>query len=219
MSKKLTILAAMVALVAWSYDASDSLAGDTSAGEESYRACAACHGAQGEGVRAMHAPAIAGQEAFYLEKQLQDFRSGVRGTSPRDTFGKQMSPSAHALPDAAAVANVSAYAASLPRPTASADPTGVGDPTAASGNAALGRNLYGSCVACHGANAEGNRALSAPRLDLLQDWYVVGELRDFKDGLRGTSYESHTGPVMTPIDDILPDEAAMRDVAAYISTL
>ena len=44
-------------------------------------------------------------------------------------------------------------------------------------------------------------------------------MKDFRDGLRGSSYESHTGPVMTPMDGLLPDEAAMRDVAAYITTL
>ncbi len=226
MMNKAVVLGAAAALAALTYVAGDSLAGDTlagdiSAGQQLYASCAGCHGAGGEGNRDLHAPALAGQDASYLEGQLWAYRSGARGTSPRDTFGKQMSPSAHALADEEAVAAVSAYIAALTVPAGAAGQGADGEGAPLGGNAALGRNLYGSCAACHGARAEGNPALKAPRLDMLQDWYIVGELKDYRDGLRGSSLESesHTGPVMTPMDTVLPDEAAMRNVAAYIGTL
>ncbi len=215
MKSRLSMLAAAVGLIAVTSAAVGAVGGDAEAGKAHYASCVPCHGAAGEGDRSQHAPALAGQLASYLDKQLCDFHCGARGVSPRDTYGKRMSESVHVLPDEKAIADLAAYIASLPAPT-------VGDaPVAPSlgGNATLGRNLYGSCVACHGARGEGNAALHAPRLDMLQDWYIVGELKDFRDGLRGSSYESHTGPVMTPMDGLLPDEAAMRDVAAYITTL
>ncbi len=56
-------------------------------GEELYRAgnpatnvaaCTACHGPAGEGVELAVFPALAGQQADYLAKQLKNFRSGER---------------------------------------------------------------------------------------------------------------------------------------------
>ena len=42
-------------------------------------ACIACHGVQGKGVAQAGFPAIAGQQADYLKKQLSSFRGGSRG--------------------------------------------------------------------------------------------------------------------------------------------
>ena len=41
-------------------------------------ACIACHGPKGFGNPAASYPAISGQKAAYVEKQLQDFKSGAR---------------------------------------------------------------------------------------------------------------------------------------------
>lgn len=43
-------------------------------------ACSDCHGADGRG-RADGAPAVAGQQRFYLRGQLFDWKNGVRGNS------------------------------------------------------------------------------------------------------------------------------------------
>ncbi len=45
-----------------------------------YAACAACHGAQGEGNRALNAPKLTGQGDWYLQRQLKYFKQGARGT-------------------------------------------------------------------------------------------------------------------------------------------
>ena len=61
-----------------------------SAGKAAYQTCSMCHGNDGEGNAALNAPALAGQEAWYLKRQLQKFKDGVRGTHPDDVYGMQM---------------------------------------------------------------------------------------------------------------------------------
>ena len=48
------------------------------AGESSYAVCSSCHGVNGEGNQAMHAPALAGMDAEYMRRQLRHFKRGVR---------------------------------------------------------------------------------------------------------------------------------------------
>jgi cytochrome c oxidase subunit 2 len=86
-----------------------SLKGDPKAGESLYALCAACHGAQGEGNPALKAPRLAGTDDWYLAAQLRKFRSGVRGTDPKDAGGRMMRPMALTLPDDDAIRNVVAY--------------------------------------------------------------------------------------------------------------
>lgn len=89
----------------------------------------------------------------------------------------------------------------------------------ASGDPERGKTLYGTCGACHGANAEGMQALNAPALYGLEEWYIVRQLKNFKNGIRGTDPRDVYGMQMAPMAQILPDEQAMEDVAAYIVTL
>ena len=68
--------------------------------------CGACHGAQGEGNLALHAPKLSGQSDWYLKRQLKYYKQGVRGTHEKDVFGKVMAPMAATLVDDAAIGNV-----------------------------------------------------------------------------------------------------------------
>jgi len=88
-------------------------AGDPERGKALYATCGACHGANGQGQEALNAPAIAGQEEWYLVRQLQNFKKGIRGANPNDTFGMQMAPMAQTLPNDQAIEDVSAYINSL----------------------------------------------------------------------------------------------------------
>ena len=89
----------------------------------------------------------------------------------------------------------------------------------AAGDAAKGKTFYATCLACHGANGEGNKALNAPRLAGQEEWYVVRQLKNFKDGIRGADSNDIYGQQMRPMAQILPDDQAIADVAAYIATL
>lgn len=87
--------------------------GDPVRGEGLYAVCATCHGPKGEGMQEMNGPALAGREAWYLRRQIENFKSGARGGDSRDTYGLQMAPMAQLLPDAQAIADVVAYISSL----------------------------------------------------------------------------------------------------------
>jgi cytochrome c oxidase subunit 2 len=72
-------------------------AGDAEKGEQLFALCAACHGENAEGIAALNAPANAGQDPWYMTRQLKNFRAGIRGAHPDDTFGAQMRPMAMVL--------------------------------------------------------------------------------------------------------------------------
>lgn len=73
--------------------------GNAGAGARAYTLCATCHGPQGQGMEALGAPPIVQLDDWYLLAQLEKFRSGARGTDPRDTWGATMRPNALALTD------------------------------------------------------------------------------------------------------------------------
>lgn len=88
-------------------------AGDPAKGQTLYAVCGSCHGVNGEGNQSLNAPALAGQEAWYVERQLKNFKTGIRGSDPKDTYGMQMAPMAATLADDQAIADVAAYIESL----------------------------------------------------------------------------------------------------------
>ena len=64
-----------------------------------YVSCISCHGPDGLGSEAIHAPPIAGQRAAYLEAQLLAFKSGERGGHNADIWARQMALMARPLSD------------------------------------------------------------------------------------------------------------------------
>ena len=59
--------------------------------------CTMCHGEQAQGGEDFEAPKLAGQYDWYLILQLENFRSGIRGTHEGDDNGQVMRPMALAL--------------------------------------------------------------------------------------------------------------------------
>jgi cytochrome c oxidase subunit 2 len=90
-----------------------TLPGDPKAGEALFATCAACHGDNGAGNQDLKAPRIAGTDDWYLATELRKFRSGVRGTNPKDTEGRLMRPMARSLPNEDAIRDVVAYVETL----------------------------------------------------------------------------------------------------------
>jgi cytochrome c553 len=90
-----------------------SFPGDPKAGEALYATCGACHGDSGAGNQDLEAPRIAGVDDWYLATELRKFRSGVRGTNPKDREGRLMRPMARGLADEDAIRNVVAYVGTL----------------------------------------------------------------------------------------------------------
>ena len=185
-------------------------AGDPAKGKAAYAVCAACHGANGMGNKALNAPRIAGQEPWYLERQLKNYKGGIRGADPKDTYGMQMRPMALTLANDQAVSDMAVFLSSMPV-SKSSESTVKGDATA-------GKASYMICQTCHGPKGGGNRALNSPKLTGLQDWYIVRQLKNFKAGIRGTKSGDLFGMQMRPMAMTLANDEAINNVAAYIAT-
>jgi cytochrome c oxidase subunit 2 len=180
-------------------------------GEQLFKTCAPCHGAQGQGSVVLRTPAIAGLPDWYLKAELTKFQKNIRGAHPDDNEGHRMRPMARSLyhkGDVDAVANyVSKMKPVWVRPMVK-------------GDAIAGATRYNStCIACHGPEGKGMQALGAPPLAGQADWYMEEQLAKFKTGMRGAHPEDNTGTLMKAIANTIPDTLAMRDVVAYVKTL
>jgi cytochrome c553 len=166
-----------------------------------------------------------------VQNQLVKFSSGLRGKHFDDLEGMRMRPmslyliaSAHAernssgeAADPAAIdpniRDVSAYVGALPP----ANPV----PTLTGGDVANGQNSYLACSSCHGQNGEGNEPLTAPPLAGQSDWYLARSLEKYKAGMRGYDpvNDGLAAAMAGMASALLPDEQAVKDVVAFISTL
>ncbi len=178
--------------------------------QSAYGICASCHGLQGEGNVALNAPRIAGQASWYLRRQLDAYREGRRGAAPGDIYGMQMRSMAMTLAQPAQVDEVLAHLQSLPN--VPAEPTIQGD-------VAAGESAYSICVACHGPQGEGIEQLGGPRLAGQSDWYLVRQIKNYRQGLRGYDPDDLFGMQMKPMAATLADDQAIVDVVAYINSL
>jgi cytochrome c oxidase subunit 2 len=82
-----------------------------------------------------------------------------------------------------------------------------------------GRELFAPCTACHGQQAEGNRAVQAPALAGVPEWYVAQQLRNFRSGLRGADEADLYGAQMARMAEQLWDDGEVASVAAYVASL
>ncbi len=178
-------------------------------GEELFETCAPCHGASGVGNPDLAAPAIAGLPQWYVEAQLEGFQSGFRGKHADDLPGLRMRPMAVSLNREGDIPSVAEYVASLTPSFA---------PSTLHGNAGAGAEIYTPCVACHGTDGLGNELLRAPPIVQLDDWYLVQELQNFKQGARGTVAADTWGITMR-VNTLALSDQAIEDVVAYVQTL
>lgn len=185
-------------------------AADAAAGKQAFAICAACHGQQAEGIQAMNAPRLAGLQGWYIKRQMDAFRTGLRGTAPGDTHGMQMRPMAISVAAPAAVDNIVAYIESLP----AAAPA-----VTVQGDVAAGKTAYGVCAACHGADGKGNEQLGGPRLAGQDDWYLVRQIQNYQKGLRGYDPKDTYGAQMKPMAATLANPETLNNVVAYINSL
>jgi len=169
---------------------------------DEYVYCTVCHGVQLMGNSVIKAPRLSGMESWYVENQLRAFKKGWRGKHESDLDGMEMQPMAAALSDEQ-IKEVSAFVAA----TRSDAPPGT-----ITGDADKGSAHYG-------VRGEGNIALGSPALTGLNDWYLVTQMRNFRDGARGSHAGDTYGMQMRASARLLPDDEAIRDVVTYILTL
>ncbi len=205
--KRSGVALAILGLVLFAMPAS---AQDARDGAEGYKLCAGCHGFSGEGNQIVDAPSLAGRESWYLERQIRNFRDGVRGHSEDDSPGRNMAAMMAGLTSDEDILDIVAYIETLPAAT---------HESTIEGDAGNGQTVYATCVACHGAQGEGNATLNAPALSGIEDWYQLAQLEKYRNGARGGDSADVYGMQMAPMARALGDEQAMRDVVAYIASL
>lgn len=82
-----------------------------------------------------------------------------------------------------------------------------------------GQASYASCSACHGDQGQGNKALSAPRINHLEPVYIAAQLDKFRAGIRGGPAATASAQTMAPMAAVLADDAAVTVLAAYVASL
>ena len=173
--------------------------------------CAACHGAAGEGNRALGAPGLTQVSSNYLTRQLNHFVSGVRGAHPDDSAGKRMALSVANLNEADMPGLATLITTELPpaRPAATI-----------TGDASRGEDYYVNiCSACHSGNGQGNDALGAPALSGLDDWYLQSSYQSYLNGTRGNHPDDFYGAQMVRLAPALTKGDDIDDVIAFIASL
>jgi len=147
--------------------------------EARLRACAACHGLQGEGTNNDYFPRLAGKPAGYLMNQLVAFRDGRRRYPPMNYLLEYQSDGY--------LQKIADYFAALRPP---ATPQAVSDVSAAV--LARGRSLVAdgdmahgvpACSRCHGPKLTGMEP-AIPGLVGLHASYISAQLGAFRYGTR-----------------------------------
>ena len=133
--------------------------------------CAACHGADGRGVKGF--PSLADRDWLWggePETVAETIRVGVNSTHPDTRASEMIAFGSGGILDSTQVANVADYVMSLSVPVfAQTRPNSV----------RAGRAVYeANCTVCHGAEGRGNQSLGVPNLTDLAwinggDWESV----------------------------------------------
>jgi cytochrome c553 len=168
-----------------------------------WAACTYCHGEQGR-IDSAVVPALAGQSASYIAKQLDDFRRGRR-----DSPDGQMR-SATMLLDAADDAAVARHFAAL----------GIPDAPALHDDVSPGGRLYWqggdgrkACVECHAPRRD-DLAAGIPYLFGLNAAYLARQLRAFRAGQRSNDAEGAMRSQAATLSD-----AQIGALATYLSSV
>jgi cytochrome c oxidase subunit 2 len=85
-------------------------------------------------------------------------------------------------------------------------------------NNTVGKDIYQQCIACHGAEGQGNKLLNSPRLAGQYESYLIRQLSHFKNKLRGDKTEDVQGKQMQAIAMSL-SEQQIKQVSTYLSSL
>ena len=162
--------------------------------------CFLCHGAEGESASEVF-PRLAGQNAEYIAKQLENFKSGKRKSSAMAPMVAELSPD-----DMAALGRF--YGSRPPHKEAPKDAplAAVGQYIYSQGNRFSG---VPACASCHGPDGAGSNAL--PRLAGQHAAYLDNQLKQFNKRERNND----NAVMHTVVEKMTPLE--MAAVAEYLS--
>jgi cytochrome c553 len=166
--------------------------------------CAACHAVDGNSAAAAN-PKLAGLNAAYINKQLNDFKSGARKNPIMAGIVAKLSPQD--------MLNLAAYySAQKPKPGTAKDQE----------LALLGRKIFHggvqgagvpACASCHGAQGQGIPT-QFPRLSGQHGDYIYTQLNAFRVETRANDGAKMMRSIASKMTD-----ADMKAVSAYIQGL
>lgn len=183
--------------------------GNAEAGKGKTAMCAACHGADGNGLVPMY-PKLAGQSASYLVKQLKEFKLGMTSAGKAGRVDPVMGGMAMALSEQD-MADVSAFYASQQATPGNGTANAHGKKLYLGGN---GEMEIAACVACHGINGKGMASAGFPAIANQNAEYLKGQLEKFRDGSRNNDKNGMMRGVAANLTD---DEIAA--LSQYMSSL
>ena len=170
-----------------------------------YISCISCHGPDGLGSEAIHAPPIAGQRAAYLEAQLLAFRSGERGGHNADIWARQMALMSKPLSGS----DISSLAVFLSRqPTWTA-------PAVKVDQAPTG---FAVCGSCHGEKPSAAGDLDVPQVWGMPSEYLFRQLIAYRDGIRGHRASEGSPNVMSQIMNSSMTDKMLSEFADYLAS-
>ncbi|MBI5005654.1 MAG: cytochrome c4 [Nitrosomonadales bacterium] len=193
--------------------------------EERLQLCGGCHNPDGNSVIAEN-PKLAGLNAKYLQRQLEDFKAGKRKNAIMDSIIPMVEES-----EFKALAKYFSEQKRLPGSLAVVEPVAA-DPSAPAAAGALseqakaeliakGQQIYmegvmasavPACGGCHGEDGTGNDKF--PYIGSQNNVYVVNQLTNFKTGARDNDPKG----VMRAVAKRMTDEE-ITAVAEFIQTL
>jgi len=178
--------------------------GDAGAGQAKSALCGSCHGVDGNSPLAMN-PKLAGQNARYMVKQLQDFKSGARA-------GAIMASMVLSLSDQD-MEDIAAWYSSQQPTIQGADPESIelAERLYRAGNAEI---AVAACSACHSPTGKGNAPAGFPSLSGQHAEYTLQQLKDFRSGVR----QNDGGEMMRTVVERLTDKE-LEALASYVSGL
>jgi cytochrome c553 len=80
-------------------------------------------------------------------------------------------------------------------------------------------NEFDYCLLCHGANANGNYGIRAPKLSGMESWYLARQLENFAAGVRGAPGGDAAGHEMRPVAWRLKQEGSLDAAVKFIGSL
>ena len=172
-------VALMLGMLAGVSGTAAAVTGDVEAGRAQAAACGACHGQDGATPLDPSYPALAGQNARYLQHQLTLVQSGERAIPLM--AGQLDGKSEQDLADLAA------YYASLPAKIGQAE--GDDQTIALAEGIYRGGNLdkgVAACISCHGPSGTGNAPAGFPTIGGQSKGYTIKQLTDYREGRRTT---------------------------------
>lgn len=164
--------------------------------------CFLCHGAEGESASEVF-PRLTAQNAEYIAKQLENFKSGKRQSTAMASMVAGLTPE-----DMTALGRFYASRTSLRETVKDAPLAGVGQYIYQAGNKWSG---VPACSSCHGKDGAGSNTL--PRLAGQHAAYLESQLRQF-----GKRERNNDNAIMhSVVEKMTPLE--MAAVAEYLSGL